>query len=886
MAIPGHVFVPYADMSLSPTFSLAETAKQTGNEFFTLAFIVVGSAGQPAWGGQIAADGQFLGDDITSLRGQGGDVIVSFGGATGTELAQATGDVATLQAQYQAVIDAYTLTAIDFDIEGAALADGLSVDRRNAAIAGLQSAAQAAGRDLAISYTLPVALDGLTTDGLNLLKNARAHGVNISLVNIMALDYGGSAPPGQMGQNAITAAQAVSGQLAGASWAAIGVTPMIGVNDTAPEVFTLQDAQDLLRFAQQNNLGRLAMWSVTRDQPCTGGPGGAAQATCSGVDQQPFDFTNTFKTFGSAKMSTPTPGQKYAIKSGDTLFSIATAAYGAANATPGVTAIETANPGLNPTNLQVGQQILIPVLGGTGTTGQGGGTGTGTLTPGQQYTIKSGDTLFSIATAAYGAANATPGVTAIETANPGLNPTNLQVGQQILIPVLGGTGTTGQGGGTGTGTLTPGQQYTIKSGDTLFSIATAAYGAANATPGVTAIETANPGLNPTNLQVGQQILIPVLGGTGTTGQGGGTGTGTLTPGQQYTIKSGDTLFSIATAAYGAANATPGVTAIETANPGLNPTNLQVGQQILIPVLGGTGTTGQGGGTGTGTLTPGQQYTIKSGDTLFSIATAAYGAANATPGVTAIETANPGLNPTNLQVGQQILIPVLGGTGTTGQGGGTGTGTLTPGQQYTIKSGDTLFSIATAAYGAANATPGVTAIETANPGLNPTNLQVGQQILIPVLGGTGTTGQGGGLTSDQIQAILAAHNSYRAQVGVPPLQWSDSLAVSSQNWANQLAATGTLVHSHGPYGENLADGTAGGFSVTQLVDIWGNEKQFFIAGTFPNVSSTGNWEDVGHYTQVVWKNTTQVGGALATGNGLDFLVCQYLPEGNVVGQAVF
>ena len=744
MAIPGHVFVPYADMSLSPTFSLAETAKQTGNEFFTLAFIVAGSAGQPAWGGQIAADGQFLGDDITSLRGQGGDVIVSFGGATGIELAQATGDVATLQAQYQAVIDAYTLTAIDFDIEGAALADGPSVDRRNAAIAGLQSAAQAAGRDLAISYTLPVALDGLTTDGLNLLKNARVHGVNISLVNIMALDYGGSAPPGQMGQNAITAAQAVSGQLPGASWAAIGVTPMIGVNDTAPEVFTLQDAQDLLRFAQQNNLGRLAMWSVTRDQPCTGGPGGAAQATCSGVDQQPFDFTNTFKTFGSAKMSTPTPGQKYAIKSGDTLFSIATAAYGAANATPGVTAIEAANPGLNPTNLQVGQQILIPVLGGTGTTGQGGGTGTltPTPTPGQQYAIKSGDTLFSIATAAYGAANATPGVTAIEAANPGLNPTNLQVGQQILIPVLGGTGTTGQGGGTGTLTPTP------------------------------------------------------------------------TPGQQYAIKSGDTLFSIATAAYGAANATPGVTAIEAANPGLNPTNLQVGQQILIPVLGGTGTTGQGGGTGTLTPTP------------------------------------------------------------------------TPGQQYAIKSGDTLFSIATAAYGAANATPGVTAIEAANPGLNPTNLQVGQQILIPVLGGTGTTGQGGGLTSDQIQAILAAHNSYRAQVGVPPLQWSDSLAVSSQNWANQLAATGTLVHSHGPFGENLADGTAGGFSVTQLVDIWGNEKQFFIAGTFPNVSSTGNWEDVGHYTQVVWRNTTQVGGALATGNGLDFLVCQYLPEGNIIGQAVF
>ena len=158
-------------------------------------------------------------------------MIVSFGGATGTELAQATGDVATLQAQYQAVIDAYTLTAIDFDIEGVAVADGPSVDRRNAAIAGLQSAAEAAGRDLAISYTLPVALDGLTTDGLNLLKNARAHGVNISLVNIMALDYGGSRRRTRWDRTPSRPHRqypaALRGVLGGDR-----VTPMIGVNDT------------------------------------------------------------------------------------------------------------------------------------------------------------------------------------------------------------------------------------------------------------------------------------------------------------------------------------------------------------------------------------------------------------------------------------------------------------------------------------------------------------------------------------------------------------------------------------------------------------------------------------------------------------------------------
>ena len=60
--------------------------------------------------------------------------------------------------------------------------------------------------------------------------------------------------------------------------------------------------------------------------------------------------------------------------------------------------------------------------------------------------------------------------------------------------------------------------------------------------------------------------------------------------------------------------------------------------------------------------PGQEYTIQPGDTLYSIATAAYGAASADAGVTAIENANPGINPDDLQPGQQIMIPVLAGTG--------------------------------------------------------------------------------------------------------------------------------------------------------------------------------------------------------------------------------
>ncbi|TAD80181.1 MAG: hypothetical protein EA001_01625 [Oscillatoriales cyanobacterium] len=133
-------------------------------------------------------------------------------------------------------------------------------------------------------------------------------------------------------------------------------------------------------------------------------------------------------------------------------------------------------------------------------------------------------------------------------------------------------------------------------------------------------------------------------------------------------------------------------------------------------------------------------------------------------------------------------------------------------------------------------------------------------------------------------ILTAHNQARSAVGVPALTWSASLANDAQAWANQLAASGAFSHAQNTgQGENLARGTAGRFSAKDLVGLWTAEKQFFKMGNFPNVSTTGNWADVGHYTQMVWRNTTQIGCGMATGNGNDTLVCRYSPPGNVTGQ---
>jgi chitinase len=307
-------FAPYIDMSLANSELLASSIQpQSGVKTFTLAFMVAQTNSKTgayecgaAWGGidPTGGDGLYDGSTIqqvvSAVRKNGGNVIISFGGAAGEDVALACTTAKQLAAVYQSVVTRYSATSLDFDIETYAELDGTgaqtSITLRNKAILLLK----AANPGLKVSFTLPVAQTGLLADAYHVLTSAKADGLDPDVINIMAMSYGVAQTTGQMLTDAETAAKATAKQIKTAKLtSSLGITPMIGVNNYAGqpvETFTLADASKLLAFARATpSVSRIAMWSIGRDQQCPPNTVGA-QPTCSGVAQSPYAFSKIFET--------------------------------------------------------------------------------------------------------------------------------------------------------------------------------------------------------------------------------------------------------------------------------------------------------------------------------------------------------------------------------------------------------------------------------------------------------------------------------------------------------------------------------------------------------------------------------------------------------------
>jgi len=147
----------------------------------------------------------------------------------------------------------------------------------------------------------------------------------------------------------------------------------------------------------------------------------------------------------------------------------------------------------------------------------------------------------------------------------------------------------------------------------------------------------------------------------------------------------------------------------------------------------------------------------------------------------------------------------------------------------------------------------------------------------------------GATGMLAARLLAVQNRERALVGHPPLAWDPYLAASAASYGPTLARLGQLVHSpresRPGQRENLVKAWHGTLSPEQMVELWSREKRMMQPGIFPAVSNTGRWEDVAHYTQMVWPTTTRVGCAIFAADW-DYLICRYSPPGNIDGKPVF
>jgi len=128
-----------------------------------------------------------------------------------------------------------------------------------------------------------------------------------------------------------------------------------------------------------------------------------------------------------------------------------------------------------------------------------------------------------------------------------------------------------------------------------------------------------------------------------------------------------------------------------------------------------------------------------------------------------------------------------------------------------------------------------------------------------------------------RVMLDAHNAVRARVGVPPLIWSAALAEAAQDWADYLIATGAFFHSpDNRYGENLYAISGGAAAPNEVVSAWAGEAAQY------DIRSNACTGVCGHYTQIVWRTTRELGCALATDVEREVWVCEYNPPGNYVG----
>jgi hypothetical protein len=311
--LPRQVFAPYFETYDTAGGSLADLSQESGARYLSLAFLQTAQAGSCTvyWNGDTSEPVSYssFGSDIAAIQAAGGNVIPSFGGyaadTTGTELADSCTSVSAIARVYEKVITTYHVPRIDLDVEGTSLTDTAGINRRNEAIAQVESWAAARRISIQFSYTLPVPTTGLDSEDDAVIENAITDHARISVVNVMTFDYYIGTEQNMLtdtetaGAGTYSELQSLFPSYSPARlWHMIGVTEMPGIDDFGTdETFTLADAIAVLKWARDKGISTLSFWALQRDNGSCPGTKGAG--TCSGIAQPTWYFSHVFEHFTS-----------------------------------------------------------------------------------------------------------------------------------------------------------------------------------------------------------------------------------------------------------------------------------------------------------------------------------------------------------------------------------------------------------------------------------------------------------------------------------------------------------------------------------------------------------------------------------------------------------
>jgi hypothetical protein len=266
--------------------NLTTVTQTTGVKWFTMAFMLNSGNCDPKWDGSRALTGGADQTAINTIRANGGDVVVSFGGAAGPWLEHSCTSASALAAAYQKVINAYGLKAIDIDIEGTPYNTAADQQKTVDALKTIK----ASNPGITTYITLG---SGTTGPDASLINRAAAAGLVVDGWGIMTFDWGSTG--NNQGALTIQAADGLKNRLKTAygwsdadAYKHVGISSMNGITDENATV-TLADMQTITAYAQQHTIARLTFWSLNRDRQCPGGY--PNDDTCSGVSQSAYQFT-------------------------------------------------------------------------------------------------------------------------------------------------------------------------------------------------------------------------------------------------------------------------------------------------------------------------------------------------------------------------------------------------------------------------------------------------------------------------------------------------------------------------------------------------------------------------------------------------------------------